>query len=1137
MTRWDQATDVENPQADQDDDTEIDKLEPLVEGLHSAFRQRAAKSQDKAQSGDLRAAAEENAAFLHSLDDAHDRLQTAAAQTLTLRRELAFATDQALILAADLAAQDEDHDPGADASQSNQKLRDAAEAHLRSCVVKAEGGKNWPYFTTQSNELRVYGKGIALYFDFTLNMTWLFWFCALLMLPLLGLSWAGNGLATVTPNTPAFFAASSFGNLVDADGKIRLGCFSWNASDAAFVLGLLDAICTGLLFTAALWFRFVNIHDAVSAEDSTVVTPDAFTVYVDYLPRRLEGDKHTEYAHLLREHFELMLQAAVTLANAYAGLRVVSAEVPPPEEPAERSCCSRFCSVFFEPEFDSRGRKKGVISSIDFEDGNICTVEWPPIAGSQPDRRQEKFYDGLQGAGLQDCALLSRIEAAGIPLPAPGETGCQVYDVALVRDFSGYLAGMQATVMAEEKKYEQSQKKADGDAAPTSGSDQEASGNVDRVQHLDMDDHDVLGAFVTFTHANVKDFIEQEYRFSRLWPLGRFLEGQGLHFQGRGIRVQRAPNPSEILWTNVDCPDLKRMVKTLIVALSFIVLLALIIGALGWSAQVREAAATDLGTSCLNSTATVSTNSTLSLSCQCELVGFSSVLQDRPAGIRNTCDSWLQDQLRVQGITAGVTVGAIVINLVAAILINFLADYMQPVFVSSRFASSLVMTFGLKTLTLGIVVFLINLDAQFSLFGFNGLFGVVLGGKYSDITRRWNLVVGAEITTLFAGSLANPLFGLFLVIKFWIVKWWFQTKTGKWKDMKELFTPPQFPLDTQHADQLSAMFAAAIFSSTLPFVYVLIGIRLCVMYWTDKYVFLRGCSKPPRYSQQMVMTCCSWLQIAAFLHAIFAIFVYGNTDLLPESTTTANVNLNDIPSEARGWVRLYRTASLPNTLVLLAILSWWALQLLQWMLGRENFAALLSAITSLLPRLCFGNERKVKRVSVFEDPFNGRPMRQMINNKINPSYHLWDAEDFEFMHPRVDRSGDNIGTCRMEGKRIKMERRQELLESQITKTKDEVLHEGPAEPADAETADTVEQAQPAPDLHRTAPIPAADVDHVATEAGETTAEDTQAATDIKAAKKIKAKKKVKKSIRAETSELKELEETEAPTARLTIALS
>lgn len=887
-----------------------------------------------------------------------------------------------------------------------------------------------------------------------------------------------------------------------ADGKIRLGCFSWNASDAAFVLGLLDAICTALLFTTALWFRFVNINDAVSAEDSTVVTPDAFTVYVDYLPRRLEGDKHKEYDQLLREHFELMLQAAVTPDNAYAGLRVVSAEVPPPEEPPNRSCCSRFCSLFFDPQFDSRGRRTGTIASVESEDTNHCRVEWPQIT------RQEQFYNRSQGAGLQDCALLSRIEAAGILLPARGEPGCQVYDVALVRDFSGYLAGMQAAVMAEEKKQEESQKKADAEAAPQSQSPAEASGNVDRVQRVDMDDHDVLGAFVTFTHANVKDFIEQEYRFSRLWPLGRFLQGKSLHFQGRGIRVQKAPTPCEILWTNVDCPYSKRLVKTLIVALSFIVLLGSIIGALAWSTQVREAAATDLGTSCLNSTATAGASATLSLSCQCDFVGLSDVLQDRPAGIRNTCESWLQEQLRAHAITTGVTVGTIVINLVGAILINFLADYMQPVFVSSQLASSLVMTFSLKTLTLGIVVFLINLDV-----GLNAFQGIILGGEYEDITKRWNLVVGGEITTLFAASLANPLFGLFLVIEFWIVKWWFQAKTEKWKDMKQLFTPPQFPLVTQHADQLSAMLVAAIFSSTLPFLYVLVGIRLCVMYWNDKYVFLRGCSKPPRFSQQMVLTCCSWLQVAAFLHAIFAILVYGNTDLLPDSTTATSVNLNgiDIPSEARSFVRLYRGASLPNTLMLLVILVWWTLQLLQWMLGTENYASLLSTITSLLPRFCFRNERKGKRVSVFHEAFNGRPMRHMINNKINPSYHLWDAEDFEFMHPRVDRSRENLGTCRMEGKRIKMERLQEQLDSHVTKSKHEV--------------------KPEPDLNGTALIIAVDVDPLATEA-ETTAEDTQAATYIKAARTSKLKKKIKRSVRSETPDLKELEETEAPTAPL-----
>ena len=57
----------------------------------------------------------------------------------------------------------------------------------------------------------------------------------------------------------------------------------------------------------------------------------------------------------------------------------------------------------------------------------------------------------------------------------------------------------------------------------------------------------------------------QEYRFSRLFALGPFLQGADQRFEGRALTIDAAPLPSDIFWENFDCPTTMRRLKTLLV--------------------------------------------------------------------------------------------------------------------------------------------------------------------------------------------------------------------------------------------------------------------------------------------------------------------------------------------------------------------------------------------------------------------------------------------------------------------------------------------------------------------------------------------------------------------------------------------
>lgn len=115
----------------------------------------------------------------------------------------------------------------------------------------------------------------------------------------------------------AFFAVSSIGNfLSSSDGSISLSKFDIRPADISFYIGVLDAVSIGLVLALAVWFERVVLPAAVRSEARTTVTPDAYTIFVSNLPRRLADDRHLQYEELLRQHFErpLRITGAVSWA-------------------------------------------------------------------------------------------------------------------------------------------------------------------------------------------------------------------------------------------------------------------------------------------------------------------------------------------------------------------------------------------------------------------------------------------------------------------------------------------------------------------------------------------------------------------------------------------------------------------------------------------------------------------------------------------------------------------------------------------------------------------------------------------------------------------------------------------------------
>lgn len=992
----------------------LEKVEKLVQELQDQFREQAMGA---SQNKDLVQAQEEMKSLMVDASDAQRRLEQVAKSSLELQRDLAQANDRSLVVNAENQSQ-----------MDKEALRIAAEAHLRQCRCRNKAGEPWPLWATTAGDLQEYGTGISLYFRFTISLVTAMMFAALLTLPLLILNSTGTGLTDVDVGAgePGFFAVSSIGNfLSSSDGSISLSKFDISPADISFYIGVLDAVSIGLVLALAVWFERVVLPAAVRSEARTTVTPDAYTIFVSNLPRRLADDRHLQYEELLRQHFERQLSAEITPQMQMQGWTVISKEEQFLNETPRRRC------FMLRAATDHRGRKLGSVSDVE---GSSALVRWPD-AGGNLGPPVEVALDGKKG--LLQADLLKRLEEVGCE---PGEEGQQaVFKVSLIRDFKGKLHSMRKVVERAKKIGEQSE--------TTPKEEKELADAEEELNHLNLEEKDVLGAFVTFTYIKFKDFVSQEYRFSRLLALGPLSQGPDQRFEGHALKLHSAPLPSDIFWENFDCPSSMRRLKTSFMGLTFLVVLLIMVLGLSlakWGREQAQAQSPDCSIYANVTTAVFA--ATLPTECYCAWVGAANILQDQPAGVMDTCQSYLQTVAFVQSMVIGAAIFSSIINVGSGHLISLLAHFMQPPNWTALETKITEMTFLVQLLTLGVVVTLVNADFGFGLGAEKGILGLVGAGDYPDIDRAWTAAVGVEILTLFLFSISTEAVAAVMVLWFKLSCWCFGPKKKTWKEMKALYTPPEFELALRQASQLSAVCAALLYSSCLPILNLILAVRLLAMYWTSEFELLRGSSVPKRFSHVLALSATRWVQVAVFFHSALAVWVFGDAQM------TGTKNFFFDTSEASSYVaeaskilgnqlavvvkivveKALTPAAMPNAFVLALVVTKWSLGLFSFLLGEAEWQQLLAACQKGLAKV-FPCAKQSQRRSIFERRFDKEPMQEMLRMKINPSYDLWCGSGFEFLTPGA--AGErSIQAALAEAKRRKEEEAKGLLATKSSRT-------------------------------------------------------------------------------------------------------
>jgi hypothetical protein len=95
--------------------------------------------------------------------------------------------------------------------------------------------------------------------------------------------------------------------------------------------------------------------------------------------------------------------------------------------------------------------------------------------------------------------------------------------------------------------------------------------------------------------------------------------------------------------------------------------------------------------------------------------------------------------------------------------------------------------------------------------------------------------------------------------------------------------PEDFPMSLRFSGILTQITICCTFSSGIPAVWFLTSVSFGILFWVDKYIFIKYAKKPPKYTRQFMDLVQFYLPLGLILGTCFAIQVNGSFTLTDTS--------------------------------------------------------------------------------------------------------------------------------------------------------------------------------------------------------------------------------------------------------------
>ena len=401
----------------------------------------------------------------------------------------------------------------------------------------------------QVSEYSQFGPGIVLYFKFIKWMYWVLGICSLLYLPMIIINSNGEGIAD--PSMLNSLALTTVGNLGGPSNNTRLtmpGCRAYNyildtwfedssecvlkKQEVGVLYTFIDAVVVIFLVIAIIWLREFEETEC-SYLDSNTVTPSDFTIYLPFIPAKIQVHKREAELQELREEI-LFLKARKGRkpgTEDFTACQTAMTQVAAIEDTQEyvyRTTTEADVRAFFEhatasPELFELKDKKVLDVNFGYDNGGLI---------DKFKARGKKMFEHYK-IGHQIRYWRSRSRAKNIDTANPS-----CYQTCCTKEYS-------------DAKEEHLIKKRDAIKSEMDALDRETARQKDTWQPL--------SAFVSFDTEEDYEAALHEHRFSAMkkffnhigWGCCCCVKPSELFGGNFLLRARPAPAPSTIVWEHM----------------------------------------------------------------------------------------------------------------------------------------------------------------------------------------------------------------------------------------------------------------------------------------------------------------------------------------------------------------------------------------------------------------------------------------------------------------------------------------------------------------------------------------------------------------------------------------------------------
>ena len=402
-------------------------------------------------------------------------------------------------------------------------------------------------------------------------------------------------------------------------------------------------------------------------------------------------------------------------------------------------------------------------------------------------------------------------------------------------------------------------------------------------------------AYVVFERIEDRNSCLKQYKKEKKWWRSALYQRSELQFQGKHpLHVKPAPEPSLILWENLELTLFQKGIRVIIIAFITLLLLIGTIVLLFWLKSRESGLPHSL--KCRSDGFVSSTQyspnfvTEYQINCYCLTRSMSKIIDGKEVcdeynncvKLDDFCEEFLDKWTAALYTKIITSIGIIFINFCLLIVLKLLTAIERPPSLDKMKQSLLKKVFVAMFVNTTIITVLVNADFQSYVKAY-GLFD----GNYSDFTQSWYLYVGSTIIitlfiNIFSPHCANLI--IFRTIRKCL-------RFCCWKNAKSqqalnaLFIGPEFDLAVKYAIILNLIFSCFLYSGGIPLLNCFCFCGLFVIYWTDKYLILRYYRKPPVYNETLNTQAVNYLPLCVIFHCAFALYMYGaDGEMMPDDT-------------------------------------------------------------------------------------------------------------------------------------------------------------------------------------------------------------------------------------------------------------